>query len=61
MASIVYPKEITASQIVSYIRATNNSRGSQIKKIYKMVNDKVEILEFDVSENAKVLNKALKI
>lgn len=60
MASIVYPKEITASQIVSYIRATNNSRGSQIKKIYKMVNDKVEILEFDVSENAKVLNKALK-
>lgn len=60
MASIVYPKEITANQIVSYIRATNNSRGSQIKKIYKMVNDKVEILEFDVSENAKVLNKALK-
>ena len=60
MASIVYPKEITASQILSYIRATNNSRGSQIKKVYKMVNEKVEILEFDVSEKAKVLNKALK-
>ena len=60
MASIVYPKEITASQILSYIRATSNSRGSQIKKVYKMVNEKVEILEFDVSEKAKVLNKALK-
>ncbi len=60
MASIVYPKEITASQIVSYIRATNNSRGSQINKIYKMVNDKVEILEFKANERSKILNKALR-
>lgn len=60
MASIVYPKEITASQILSYIRATNNTRGSQIKKVYKMVNDKVEILEFEAGEKSKVINKALK-
>ena len=60
MASIVYPKEITANQIVSYIRATSNSRGSQIKKIYKMINDKIEILEFEISEKSKVVNKALK-
>ena len=60
MASIIYPKEITASQIVSYIRATNNSRGSQINKIYKMVNDKVEVLEFRANEKSKVINKSLK-
>ena len=60
MASIVYPKEITASQILSYIRATSNSRGNQIKKIYKMANEKIEILEFETSKKSKLINKALK-
>ena len=60
MASIIYPKEITASQILSYIRATTNSRGSQIKKIYKLVNEQIEVLEFEASENSKILNTQLK-
>ena len=60
MASIVYPKEITANQIVSYIRATTNTRGSQIKKLYKIMNDLIEVLEFEASENSKLLNTPLK-
>ena len=60
MASIVYPKEITANQILSYIRATTNSRGSQIKKLYKLLNDMIEVLEFEASENSKMLNVALR-
>lgn len=60
MASIIYPKEITASQILSYIRATSNTRGSQIKKIYKLINEQIEVLEFEASENSKIINTQLK-
>ena len=60
MASIIYPKEITASQILSYIRATSNTRGSQIKKIYKLINEQIEVLEFEASENSRIINTQLK-
>ncbi len=60
MASIIYPKEITANQILSYIRAISNSRGSQIKRLYKLMNDQIEVLEFEASENSKILNTPLK-
>lgn len=56
MVSTIAPKEITASRIVSYIRATNNSRGSNIITLYKLVNNKVEALEFKASEKSKVLS-----
>ncbi|MCR5307394.1 MAG: Trk system potassium transporter TrkA [bacterium] len=60
MASIIYPKEITASQILSYIRATSNTRGNQIKKLYKLINDQIEVLEFEAGENSKILDTQLK-
>jgi trk system potassium uptake protein TrkA len=60
MVSTISPKEITASQIVSYIRATNNSRGSNVITLYKLVNNKVEALEFKASDKSKVLNITLK-
>ena len=60
MASIIYPKEITASQILSYIRAITNTRGSQIKKLYKLINEQIEVIEFEASEKSKILNKQLK-
>ena len=60
MASIIYPKEITANQILSYIRATSNNRGSQIKKLYKLINDQIEVLEFEANEKSKILNTQLK-
>ena len=59
MASIIYPKEITASQILSYIRAVSNTRGSQIKKLYKLINEQIEVLEFEASDNRKIMNTQL--
>lgn len=55
MASVISPKEITASKIVSYIRAVNNSRGSNVNTLYKLVNNKVEALEFTAKENKKLI------
>lgn len=60
MASIINSMEITANQIVSFIRATSNRRGNSIKKLYKLVNNKAEALEFEASSKSKVLDKALK-
>ena len=54
------PKDIIASKIVSYIRARNNSRGSNILTLYKLVNNKVEALEFIAKPKSKLLNKQLK-
>lgn len=60
MASIVAPKEVTASRIVSYVRATSNLRGSNLITLYKLVNNQVEALEFVAKDDKKILNIALK-
>ena len=59
-ASIISPKDTIASRIVSYIRARGNSRGSNIVTLYKLVNNKVEDLEFVAKSKSKVINKCLK-
>lgn len=60
VASVVSPKDITASRIISYVRAKNNIHGSNIITLYKLVNNQVEALEFIANKNSKVLNKCLK-
>ena len=60
MASIVSPKDIVASKLISYIRAKNNTRGSNVLTLYKLVNNKVEAVEFQAKENGKLLNICLK-
>ena len=57
MATVVSPKDIIASNIVRYIRARNNSRGSNILTLHKLVNNQVEALEFIAITKSKVLNK----
>lgn len=60
MASVVSPKELTASTIISYIRAKSNTRGSNVQTLYKLVNNQVEALEFLVKENSKIVDIPLK-
>ena len=52
--SVVYPKLLTAQKILRYSRATKNSLGSNVKTLYRMYDDKVEALEFYVTENSKI-------
>ena len=52
--SIVYPKHITADLIVSYVRAVNNTRGSNIETLYKIVKGKAEAAEFTVGEGSPI-------
>ena len=59
-ASIIAPKELVASKILSYVRAYNNSRGSNVITLYKLVDGKVEALEFKAKEDKKLTNIPLK-
>ena len=59
-ASIISPKEVIASRIISYVRAYENAYGSNIQTLYKIVNNKVEAIEFIAREKSKTLNIPLK-
>lgn len=57
---IVSPKKIVSDVVISYARALQNSLGSNVETLYKLMDDKVEALEFNVREEAKVINVPLK-
>ncbi len=48
LGSVIYPKMLTADIILQYVRAMQNSMGSNIETLYKIVADKAEALEFRV-------------
>lgn len=50
LGSIICPKNITADYILSYVRAKQNSLGSNVETLYKIIENKVEALEFKISE-----------
>ena len=57
--TIIYPKYVTSEYIMGYVRAMKNSIGSNVENMYRLVENKVEALEFVIREKAPVLNKTL--
>lgn len=55
LGSIIYPKLITADSIVQYVRAMQNSMGSNVETLYKIVANKAEALEFRVEKDSPVI------
>lgn len=60
LGSVLYPKNITAEYIVQYVRAMQNSIGSNIETLYQLIEDKVEALEFRVNEKSELIGIPLK-
>jgi trk system potassium uptake protein TrkA len=58
--SVVSPKDLTASKIISYIRGIDNARGSNVVTLHKLVNNKVEAVEFIAKENKRLIKIPLK-
>lgn len=59
--SIVSPKDVTSSRMVSYARAMQNTEGSNVENMYKILGGSVEALEFIVrDEDAFYVGKPLK-
>lgn len=57
--SVIYPKNITANLILKHVRARKNNIGNNIETLYKIIDNKVEALEFHVSEDSILLGKTL--
>ncbi len=58
--SIVSPKKIVSNVLARYARALENSVGSNIETLYKLMDGSVEALEFNVSADFKGANVPLK-
>ncbi|MBQ9748340.1 MAG: Trk system potassium transporter TrkA [Clostridia bacterium] len=56
----VSPKDIVADRIISYIRALANKRGSNVLTLYRVVDNRVEALEFLAKKNTKIYDIPLK-
>lgn len=60
MGSVIYPQDIAANQVVSYVRSNANTRGNNIVTLHKIVENQVEASEFIASKASKVINVPLK-
>jgi len=52
---IINPKLVTAHRILQHVRAMENSKGSNVETLYKLIDNKVEALEFYARSNARLL------
>ncbi len=57
--TIVYPKEVAAEHVTSFVRAMKNTMGSNVETMYKIIGGKAEALEFTIKEGSPVVDKPL--
>jgi trk system potassium uptake protein TrkA len=55
LGSVIHPKLITADMISRYVRAMQNSVGSNVESLVKIAGDKAEALEFRVGKSAPLI------
>ncbi len=59
IGSVVYPKYITADNILQYVRALQNAVGSSVETLCRILDNRAEALEFTVKQDSLVANKTL--
>lgn len=59
LGSVIYPKLITSETILQYVRAMQNSMGSNVETLYKIVADRAEALEFRVANEPSIVGISL--
>lgn len=55
IGSVIFPKYITADYILQYVRAMQNSIGSNVETLYHILDNQAEALEFAIHENSTVV------
>lgn len=58
--TVVSPKKIVSDVVLRYARALQNSLGSEVETLYKLMDSEVEALEFIVRPDCSILNIPLK-
>ncbi len=59
LRNAITPKNITANHIVSYVRAMQNSLGSNVESLLKIKDERIEILEFRVRQNCRLISRPI--
>ena len=57
--TIIYPKNLTAEQVIRFVRAKNNSLENNIETMHYIFDGKAEALEFRINENSPIVNKTI--
>ncbi len=57
--SVIHPKHLTGQYIIQYVRAMQNSVGSNIETLYSICNDQAEALEFRAKEESMAIGVPL--
>ncbi len=57
---VIHPKNLTGEYIARYIRAMQNSLGSNVETLYRLNEDRVEALEFRVRKSSKITGIQIK-
>ena len=57
--SVVNPKELTAQKIVQYVRAAGNSMESNVETLYRLLNGRVEAMEFYIDKDSLIIGQNL--
>lgn len=60
LESIISPKEVTSSIVLRYARALENTKGSNVETLYRLMDGRVEALEFIVNEESAVTGVTFK-
>jgi trk system potassium uptake protein TrkA len=55
LGSVVYPKRLASEQILAYVRARQNSIGSNVETLYNMFDNRVEALEFHINPGCPLI------
>ena len=56
LGTIIQPEYIAAEYIINYIRGRQNSIGSNVESLHKIIEDKAEALEFSIVENSEIVD-----
>ncbi len=57
--SVIHPKHLTGQYIIQYVRALQNSVGSNIETLHSICNDQAEALEFKAREDSMAIGVPL--
>lgn len=60
LQTIVTPKRLMADKIIRFVRAASAVRESKLEEMHRIVDGRVEVLQFEVLKNSAVTRKPLK-
>ena len=55
IGSVIYPKYLTADMILRYVRAMQNTIGSNVETLYHILDNQAEALEFNIRDDSPVV------